>query len=472
MTRFLPRSFAAWVLIIVISTVIAFQVVTLLVATYSVADNLRTADLFRLAERISGVARAVSEEPPERRRALISSLQSAFLAVTVDDAPAVSNIIADDDEMAELEDILTAKLATNGVTDLRIAEYDTNRAAEGPGLVLHGEGGDEGIEAALAREAHKFGRSGYFAASVKMADSDWINFIVRKSPTTSPLTSGNLYIYVLVAAVPLLICFWAIKQLVWPYRRLERAVHRLGEDFNAPEIPARGDYEVRSVIRAINTMQKRLKDHLSEREHLAAALAHDLRTPLTRMKIRCELSKSATVQLVRQDIREIEHIVNSVLEFSRAETANGPRDKVDLSSLVQDICDNYPEVTYQGLPADRARAAVVRANSTFLNRAVTNLVENAVRHAGAARVSIAPSDGWVTISVEDDGKGIPPQELENVVKPFYRVESSRNKDTGGTGLGLAITDSVARSHGGRLELVNRPEGGLRASIVLPQLNEG
>jgi signal transduction histidine kinase len=185
------------------------------------------------------------------------------------------------------------------------------------------------------------------------------------------------------------------------------------------------------------------------------------------MKIRCELSKSPTVQLVRQDIREIERIVNSVLEFSRAETSSGPRDKVDLVSLVQDICDNYPEAMLASLPADRARAAVVRANPTFLTRAVTNLVENAVRHGGSAQVSIVPSEGWVTIAVEDNGKGIPPAELENVVKPFYRVESSRNKDTGGTGLGLAITDSVARSHGGRLELSNRPEGGLRASVVLP-----
>jgi signal transduction histidine kinase len=140
--------------------------------------------------------------------------------------------------------------------------------------------------------------------------------------------------------------------------------------------------------------------------------------------------------------------------------------------MVQDICDNYPEATYCNLPASRARAAVVRANATFLNRAVTNLVENAVRHGGGARVSIEPTEGWVTISVEDNGKGIPLEEIENVVRPFYRVEGSRNKDTGGTGLGLAITDSVARSHGGRLELANRPEGGLKASIVLPMLAEG
>eukprot|EP01035_Chromulina_nebulosa_P003944 gene3944-5388_t len=252
-------------------------------------------------------------------------------------------------------------------------DLDVAGIERGQGLILHGDSGNAGIEAELAREAQRFGTSGYFAASMKMADSDWINFIVRKSPATAPLTSGNLYLYALVAAVPLIICFWAVRQLVWPYRRLERAVHRLGEDLNAPEIPERGDYEVRSVIRAINTMQRRLKDHLSEREHLAAALAHDLRTPLTRMKIRCELSKSATVQLVRGDIREIERIVNSVLEFSRAGTASGPRDKVDLSSLVQDVCGDFPEAAFESLPPELARAAVVRANTTFLARAVTNL---------------------------------------------------------------------------------------------------
>jgi signal transduction histidine kinase len=466
MTRFLPRSLPAWILIIVVAAVISFQVGTLLVASHSVADNLRTADLFRLAERISGVARALSGQTSDNRTELVAGLQSAFLAVSVDNAPAVPNIIAEDDEMAELEDLLTAKLAASGVNDLRIAEYGTDKLAKGPGLMLRGEG-EEGIAAELARESQRFGASGYFAASMKMADAGWINFIVKKTPDTMPLTFGNLYVYVLVALVPLLISVWAIGQLVWPYRRLERAVRRLGEDLNTPEIPERGSYEVRAVIRAINTMQARLKDHLSEREHLAAALAHDLRTPLTRMKIRCELSKSATVQLVRGDIREIEKIVNSVLEFSRAGTATGPVDKVELTSLVQDVCDNFPEAAYRKASPGQHKQAVVRANATFLTRAVTNLVENAVRHGGSAEVSVTPTEGWVTVEILDNGRGIPPEELANVVKPFYRMETSRNRDTGGTGLGLAISDTVAHSLGGRLELTNRAEGGLCARLVLP-----
>jgi signal transduction histidine kinase len=466
MTRFFPRSLPAWILIIVVAAVISFQVATLLVATHSVADNLRTADLFRLAERISGVARALSGQTKENRAELVAGLQSAFVAVSIDNVPAVPNIIAEDDEMAELEDILTAKLAASGVNDLRIAEYDTDKLAKGPGLLLRGES-EEGIEAELARESQRFGAAGYFAASMKMADAGWINFVVKKTPDTMPLTPRNLYVYVLVAAVPLLITVWAVSQLVWPYRRLERAVRKLGEDLNTPEIPERGSYEVRAVIRAINAMQARLKDHLSEREHLAAALAHDLRTPLTRMKIRCELSKSATVQLVRQDIREIERIVNSVLEFSRAGASSGPVEKVELTSLVQDVCDNFPEATYRLSPSGQRQPAVVRANATFLSRAVTNLVENAVRHGGSADVSVNLSDGWASVVVEDNGKGIPTEELANVVKPFYRIESSRNRDTGGTGLGLAITDSVARGLGGRLELANRTVGGLRAELVLP-----
>ncbi|MDB5524829.1 MAG: osmolarity sensor protein EnvZ [Rhizobium sp.] len=473
MSSFLPRSLPAWVLFILVVVVISFQAVTLLVADYSVADNLRTADLFRLAERIAGVARALSGQTHEKRLELVSGLQSAFLAVTIDKVPTVSSIIAGDDEMAELEDILTAKLATDGVTDLRIAEYDANSGTSAQGLTLHRDGSNDGIAADLAREAQNFGTSGYFAASMKTEDSGWINFVVKKSPDTMPLTGSNLAIYVLLAAVPLVICVWAVYQLVWPYRRLERAVRRLGENLRRPEIPERGGYEVRAVIRAINTMQKRLNDHMAEREHLAAALAHDLRTPLTRMKIRCELSRSPTVQLLGQDIREIERIVNSVLEFSRAGVASGPKEKIELTSLVQDVCDQFADGVHFDPGHAAGRSVVVMANATFLSRAITNLVENAVRHGGSAQVSVvATAPEWVSVVVEDNGRGIPEDQLANVVKPFYRIETSRNRDTGGTGLGLAISDSVALSHGGRLELANRQQGGLAASLVLPLLPQG
>jgi signal transduction histidine kinase len=290
-----------------------------------------------------------------------------------------------------------------------------------------------------------------------------------KSPETMPFTFDSLYVYLIISVGTLSICVWAVYQLVAPYRNLERAVRNIGEDLNTPSIPERGSHEVRSVIRAINTMQARLKNHMSEREYLAAALAHGLRTPLTRIKIRCELANSRAIQPIVQDVREIEKIVNSVLEFSRSGIEGQPTEKIELVSLIQDVCTKASQAHFQSPENGDPLSVVVRGNAVFLSRAITNLVDNAIRHAGTAVVHLEMQGDNVSIIVEDEGKGIPEAELENVLKPFHRLESSRNRETGGTGLGLSIADNIARAHKGTLQVQNRNPTGLRAVFTLPVL---
>jgi signal transduction histidine kinase len=198
----------------------------------------------------------------------------------------------------------------------------------------------------------------------------------------------------------------------------------------------------------VNIMQSRLRDYVSDRENLAAALAHDLRTPLTRMKLRCELMRSSKdKQLLQGDIEQLEAIVASV--------------------ILATICDEVPTATVAP-ETEALHRVVISAHPVQLTRCLRNLVENAVRYGGAAQASVVDHGTTIEIHVDDEGPGIPQEKLAEVIKPFVRLEASRNQAFGGTGLGLAIAESIARSHGGSLILVNRQPRGLRATVSLPK----
>jgi signal transduction histidine kinase len=215
-------------------------------------------------------------------------------------------------------------------------------------------------------------------------------------------------------------------------------------------------------------MQRKLQQYVSDREYLAAALAHDLRTPITRMKLRCELlGKTRNKSLLLTDLSELERITQSVVDFATLNTVEENVEQIDLVSLVDVIVDGFPRARIS-FEQPASGFLVVEAKPTAVRRGISNLIENAMRYADTAAVRIIETGEMVDIVVEDDGPGIPEEQLLNVVRPFYRLEDSRNRLTGGTGLGLAIVDEVARGHGGSLTLSNRSGEGLRAVLSLPK----
>jgi protein-histidine pros-kinase len=225
-----------------------------------------------------------------------------------------------------------------------------------------------------------------------------------------------------------------------------------------------GTREVRDAAAVFNRMAAELSGQFEERGLMIAAISHDLRTPLTRMRLRLETGEVEARVRERciDDLREMNHLVESVIEvFRPGETA--PLQRVDLSALAQSAVDDLAEtgaaVSFEGPPA------VVTADPLALRRVVDNLVGNALRYAGNARVRVDLAAGMTRLIVEDDGPGIPEAELALVRQPFRRVEGSRNRETGGTGLGLYIAQQLVRRQGAVLVLGNRPEGGLRAEVV-------
>jgi signal transduction histidine kinase len=245
------------------------------------------------------------------------------------------------------------------------------------------------------------------------------------------------------------------------------AAERLGLDVDAPPLPEEGPREVRRASRAFNEMQGRLRSFVRDRTQMLAAISHDLRTPITRLRLRAEFMEDGEQKdRMLSDLDEIQAMIAATLDFARDDFAGEPRRALDLAVLLRDICDEFrdvgADVTWEG-PAHATQVGAPAA----LKRAFSNLIGNAVNYGGGGAVRLTVEQDFCRILVEDRGPGLAEADLERVFEPFVRAEGSRSRETGGVGLGLAITRSIVRGHGGDVTLANRPEGGLRATVALP-----
>ena len=253
-----------------------------------------------------------------------------------------------------------------------------------------------------------------------------------------------------------------------PLGRFALAATRLGTDVDAPPMSEAGPTEIRRAAQAFNQMQRRVRHFMDERMHMLAAASHDLRTPITRLKLRAELIEDAEQRAkTLKDLDEMEAVIASTIAYAREETTNEPRTEVDLGRLIEEIRTDLAEAGHTVTVEGPARLVYV-GRATALKRAFANLMGNAVTYGDAAVVRLGDEGGRVVITIEDSGPGIPQAELEKVFEPFYRLERSRSRETGGAGLGLAVARTVIRGHGGEVTLSNRAQGGLRQEVVLPR----
>jgi signal transduction histidine kinase len=272
-----------------------------------------------------------------------------------------------------------------------------------------------------------------------------------------------------MAVAIVVFAWWASGWITAPLTDFARAAERLGMDVGAPPMAEDGQEEVRAAARAFNQMQARIRSFVEDRLRLLAAISHDLRGPITRLRLRLEqMAIDADAQSkMLADLDEMAEMVASSLAFARDEAAEEASQPVDLAALLDALCDDALDAGYQAA-FDWEGRLVYRGRPLALKRLFANLIENAVRYGHDAEVQLSGGPKEVRVVVEDHGSGIPPDQLENVFKPFFRLEQSRNKRSGGIGLGLATARTIARAHGGDIVLQNRPGGGLRATVTLPR----
>jgi len=465
MRRFLPQTLPVWVLLIVIAGLLISQVATLYIVSRDRAAANDVVDLYRLNDRAFSLVQLMSAATPEERKATAAGLFNSSYALTVTDTPAVTSSIAGDDELAELEDILVGRLSKFGITDARVRRDPATREADDASGTATGP--DIGqVERDLLVLAADFAQSDKLTASLRFADGQWLNFTEPITPVGPILSVDSLPLYSLIAGLVVIMSIWSLRRLTAPYRMMETAVNRIGKDLKSPPIAETGSREVRAAAKAINAMQARLREYVEDREHLAAALAHDLRTPMTRMRLRLELlRKSAVREALAHDLADVESIASSVIDFATFEVTEEKNERIDFWSLVESIADGYDSVSFDN--ETRLRGLVCMARPVALKRCVTNLVQNAVTYGKKAHLSLGRSENMITLTIRDEGPGIPQAQIDAVFGSFVRLEQSRNRQTGGLGLGLTIARNIARAAGGEISLSNNPGGGLLTQLRLP-----
>ncbi len=272
----------------------------------------------------------------------------------------------------------------------------------------------------------------------------------------------NLAIFMLLGAA-------AVATVTRSLKRLALAAEQTGADPEGAPLPETGPSEVRTVIRAFNDMRLQLRGYLLERSRILGAISHDLQTPITRLRLRAEMIGDAgTRAKIVRDLDEMDAMTGSALEFFKSLGNEPQRQPLDVGALVESMREDWMEagrdVTVRGAPR-----GPYSSHPRALRRCLDNLVENALRYGARAQITLEDDETSLRIAVRDEGPGIPEADLERVFEPFFRLEPSRNRESGGTGLGLAIARNIARWHGGDIHLRNAADGkGLIAEVVLPR----
>ncbi|MFG1186813.1 MULTISPECIES: ATP-binding protein [Xanthobacter] len=310
---------------------------------------------------------------------------------------------------------------------------------------------------------------GVVALSVPLSGQRWLH--VDAVVGLPGIWSRPIVLSFLISALAVsLVTVACVRFQTRSLRSLADASERFGRGESVPPLDVRGPSEVAAATRAFNTMQQRLSQFVRDRMRLLAAISHDLRTPLTTLRLKAEFVDDVEVRNdIVATIDELVAICEATLAFTRAEATSEETRTVDIADLCADVVEEFAGVGADAGMADQMAAHVLLpCRPVAMRRALRNLVDNAVRYGRRAEVTVGQTGpGTVSIRVEDDGPGLPEDRFEDAFQPFVRLEPSRSSETGGIGLGLAIARSIVKAHGGELTLANRPGGGLRAEIVLP-----
>lgn len=307
----------------------------------------------------------------------------------------------------------------------------------------------------------------WYDVTVTLPDGDRIVFRTLAPQPGPPLPRQifiNLGLLTLLLAVVL---YFMTRSVTRPLSDLARAADAVGRGENHPPLPERGARELRDATRAFNTMQERLQRYLDSRTRVLAAMSHDLRTPLTRLRLRAEAIEDPEAQArFVADVDEMSRMVTGALNLFKGLNAEEPTTRVIVDDLLAALQQEFGELG-AGFAVEGHSAGPILGKAQSLKRCLSNLLHNAVKYGSNVLVRIEDGDELL-VRIADDGPGIPAEDLERVFEPFYRVEASRNRDTGGTGLGLSIARDIAQAHGGSITLSNRTGGGLQAVLKLPR----
>ena len=443
--RVWPDTVASRAILILVAALLAFHLLGFWAFRVGF-ESLATAARDRgLAERVVSIKRAIASTPdaPERDR-VAHDLSSASLEVHW----SMVSLVLGNAQATERAKAMEARLKELA-PELATESFRVGFA-------------DDGALGSGKADAYRH----MMLVSVRLADGSWVNFSSSALGASQHIDWSVVAITigfgVGIVVVALLLLRWATR----PLRDLAIAAERFSLDQAPQPLPENGPIEVRRAARAFNTMRERIQRLVSERMQAMAAVSHDLRTPITRLRLRSDfLDDEPTRVLIDADLGEMEAMIDSTLEYLRGGVSSEAIRRIDLASVIESIVDEHCDqghcVALTGLTSAQVMGRVVS-----LKRAFSNIIGNAIKYGETVSVMIAEANDQLVITVEDEGPVIPEADMERVFHPFVRLEESRGRETGGTGLGLTIAASVIQTHGGQIKLANRGAGGLCVTITL------
>lgn len=467
--RLLPQSLFGRLVLVLLGGLALAQLVTAYINLSERGQLLYQAGGMRIAERIADISKLLDSLPRAERRRVVAVFNAPPLTISLDLPP-----MAAGDEPQE--------------TDMRLSMFrSVLRYALGDEMqvkLIRREGAPQSFQTQgrfsandmpmMSRHMGGYGmqdfspKGAFFTIQIALRDGTWATFDTFLSPQAAAIPLRVALTLLILLGTVVVLSLVAVRWVTGPLSSLATAADKLGADINRPPLPETGPLEVQRAARAFNTMQKRLSLFIADRTRVLAAMSHDLKTPITRLRLRAEmLDDEALRAKFVKDLDEMQSMVMQTLDFMRDASTVEAVQRVDVMTLLQSLQTDYQD-TGSEVAIEGKIVLPWRGRPHALRRCLTNLVENAIRYGTRATISLEDSFDHIVIRVLDDGPGLPEDQLDKAFEPFFRGESSRNRETGGTGLGLGIARNIARAHGGDLILRNRSEGGIEATLTLPR----
>ena len=477
--RIAPRSLFGRLVLILLGGLILAQLATAYINLTERDQLLYRAGGMRLAQQMSDIVKLLDSLPAAERRKVVAVFNAPPLAVSLDRPRITARAGSAESDFQHSMFSAVLRYALGEDAQVNVVRLEDAPASFGPGP----RGGPP--EMPMMSMMQDGGRSGggwgrgmgrgfspegtFFTVQIALHDGTWVTFDSYLSPQAAgvPLRLALTLLILLGSVIALSLV--AVRWATGPLSALATAAEKLGEDINRPPLPETGPSEAQRAARAFNTMQRRLARFISDRTRIFTAMSHDLKTPITRLRLRTEMLEDEALRAkFDKDLAEMESMVTQTLDFMRDASAEEAVQRVDVMALLESLQTDYQD-TGNKVEIEGGTVRPYPGRPLALRRCLTNLVDNAIRYGGRATIRLEDAADGLTIRVLDDGPGIPEAELEQAFEPFFRSEASRSRETGGTGLGLGIARNIARAHGGDLVLRNRAEGGLEAILTLPRI---
>ncbi|HEV8389725.1 MAG TPA: ATP-binding protein [Dongiaceae bacterium] len=461
--RLVPHSMLSWFALVLVAGISLSLISVSTFHTFNRDEAVAALEDLRAAERIAAAARFLDHSAPPLRPVIAESISGSSLFIAATPASMVDDAEPPDGRTGRLRDVIAARLLDMRWRDLRV-DYGIgpDDASHPMWSWLPSFWSDERKKSDQILSLQDQGQT--FTVALQLMDGSWLNFSFA-SVKGLPFSSWSQLLALAAGLVAVVVLGVGAGRLITrPIESLTTAAEELGRGARPGDVPETGLNEVRRAARAFNRMQRRIRRMIEDRTQMIAAISHDLRTPITRLRLRAEFVEDPEEQQkMLADLDQMEAIIRSTLAFAREDADAEPTAPVDLRALLEEVAEHHASARLAA-----GASCVLRARPVALRRCFNNLVENAVRYGNGAEIAIRDEPSAVEVAIDDTGPGIPEKRLKDVFRPFVRLEDSRNRDSGGAGLGLAIARSVVLAHGGSITLTNRKEGGLRATVRLPK----